>query len=121
MARLELFLLGPPRLQRDGVPLQFDRRKVMALAAYLAMAGLEAEGRHLSRDSLVTLFSPDLEPSRARAAFRRNLSQLRRALEGEWLVADREGVGTNPEADFWLDVDQFARLVHACETHGHPR
>jgi predicted ATPase/DNA-binding SARP family transcriptional activator len=121
MARIELFLLGPPRLQRDGVPLQFDRRKVMALAAYLAMSGLETEGRHLSRDSLVTLLWPDLEPSRARAAFRRNLSQLRRALEDEWLVADRERVGTDPEADFWLDVDQFARLVHSCETHGHPR
>ncbi|MEJ2734596.1 MAG: BTAD domain-containing putative transcriptional regulator [Anaerolineae bacterium] len=121
MARLELFLLGPPRLQRDGVPLQFDRRKVMALAAYLAMSSLEAEGRHLSRDTLVTLFSPDLEPSRARAAFRRNLSLLRRALEGEWLVADRKRVGTDPEADFWLDVEQFNRLVHSCETHGHPR
>jgi predicted ATPase/DNA-binding SARP family transcriptional activator len=121
MARFELFLLGPPRLQRDGVPLQFDRRKVMALAAYLAMAGLESEGRHLSRDSLVTLFSPDLEPSRARAVFRRNLSLLRRALEDEWLVADRKWVGTDPETDFWLDVDQFARLVHSCETHGHPR
>jgi predicted ATPase/DNA-binding SARP family transcriptional activator len=121
MARLELFLLGPPRLQRDGVPLQFDRRKVMALAAYLAMSSLEAEGRHLSRDTLVTLFSPDLEPSRARAAFRRNLSLLRRALEGEWLVADRKRVGTDPEADFWLDVEQFNRLVHSCETHGHRR
>jgi predicted ATPase/DNA-binding SARP family transcriptional activator len=121
MARFELFLLGPPRLQRDGVPLQFDRRKVMALAAYLAMSGLEAEGRHLSRDSLVTLLWPDLEPRHARAAFRRNLSQLRRALEDEWLVADRKRVGTDPEADFWLDVDQFARLVHSCETHSHPR
>jgi DNA-binding SARP family transcriptional activator len=121
MARLEFFLLGPPRLQRDGVPLQFDRRKVVALAAYLAMSSLEAEGRHLSRVSLVTLLSPDLEPSRARAVFRRNLSLLRRALEGEWLVADRERVGTDPEADFWLDVAQFTRLVHACETHDHPR
>lgn len=103
MAKLELFLLGPPRLKRDGVPLQFGRRKVMALTAYLAMSGLEAEGRHLSRDSLVTLLWPDLEPSHARVAFRRNLSQLRRALEGEWLVADRERVGTDPEASFWLE------------------
>ncbi len=121
MARLELFLLGPPCLQRDGVLLQFDRRQVMAIAAYLAMSSLETKGRHVSRDSLVTLLWPDLEPSRARAVFRRNLSLLRRALQDEWLVADRERVGTDPDADFWLDVDQFARLVHACETHGHPR
>jgi predicted ATPase/DNA-binding SARP family transcriptional activator len=121
MAKIELFLLGPPRLERDGVPLQFDRRKVMALAAYLAMSSLEAKGRHLTRDSLVTLFWPDLEPRRARAAFRRTLSLLRRALAGEWLVADRQRVGTDPEADFWLDVDQFTRLLNSCETHGHPR
>jgi predicted ATPase/DNA-binding SARP family transcriptional activator len=75
----------------------------------------------LSRDSLVALLWPDLEPSRARAVLRRNLSLLRSALEGEWLVADRQTVGTDPEAEFWVDVDQFTRLVHAWETHGHPQ
>jgi predicted ATPase/DNA-binding SARP family transcriptional activator len=121
MARFELFLLGTPRLECDGVPLQFDTRKILALVAYVAVSGLEAEGRRLSRASLIALLWPDLEPSRARAAFRRNLSLLRRALQGEWLVVDRETVGTDPQADFWLDVDQFARLVHVCETHGHRR
>jgi hypothetical protein len=28
MARFELFLLGPPRPQRDGAPLQFDTCKI---------------------------------------------------------------------------------------------
>jgi predicted ATPase/DNA-binding SARP family transcriptional activator len=120
MARFELFLLGPPRLQRDGVQLQFDTRKIMALVAYLAVSGLEAKGRRLSRASLVALLWPDLEPSRARATFRHDLSLLRKALQGEWLLVDRETVGTDPEADFWLDVDQFNRLLRACGTHGHP-
>ena len=62
MAKLELFLLGPPRLERDGVPLQFDTRKIMALVAYLAVS-MGAEGAHLSRDSLLALLWPDLEPS----------------------------------------------------------
>jgi predicted ATPase/DNA-binding SARP family transcriptional activator len=120
MARLELFLLGMPRLRRDGVLLQFDTRKIMALVAYVAVSGLETKGRRLSRASLVALLWPDLEPSRARANFRRSLSLLRKALKGEWLEVDRESVWTDPEADFWLDVDQFARLLRACETHGHP-
>jgi predicted ATPase/DNA-binding SARP family transcriptional activator len=120
MARLELFLLGPPRLQRDGALLQFDTRKIMALVAYVAVSGLEAKGRRLSRASLVALLWPDLEPSRARANFRRSLSLLRKALKGEWLEVDRESVWTDPEADFWLDVDQFNRLLRACGTHGHP-
>jgi predicted ATPase/DNA-binding SARP family transcriptional activator len=121
MARLELFLLDMPRLRRDGALLQFDTRKIMALVAYVAVSRLEAKGRRLSRASLVALLWPDLEPSRARANFRRNLSLLRKALKGEWLEVDRESVWTDPEADFWLDVDQFARLVHSCETHDHPR
>jgi DNA-binding SARP family transcriptional activator len=121
MARIELFLLGPPRLERDGVPLQFDTRKILALAAYLAMSSAGDEGAHLSRDSLLALLWPDLEPSRARAVLRRNLSLLRSALEGEWLVADRQTVSTDPEANFRLDVDQFTRLVRAWETHGHPQ
>ncbi len=121
MARLELFLLGPPRLERDGLPLQFDTRKIMALVAYLAVSSLEADGWHISRDSLLALLWPDLEPSRARAVLRRNLSLLRSALGGEWLVTDRQMVSTDPEADFWLDVEQFTRLVHAWQTHNHPQ
>jgi DNA-binding SARP family transcriptional activator len=121
MARIELFLLGPPRLERDGVPLQFDTRKILALAAYLAVASAGAEGARLSRESLLALLWPDLEPSRARAVLRRSLSLLKSALQGEWLVVDRQTVSTDPEADYWLDVDHFTRLVRAWETHGHPR
>jgi predicted ATPase/DNA-binding SARP family transcriptional activator len=120
MARLELFLLGVPRLRRDGALLQFDTRKIIALVAYVVVSDLEAKGRRLSRASLVALLWPELEPSRARANFRRNLSVLRKALKGEWLEVDRESVWADPEADFWLDIDQFNRLMRACETHGHP-
>jgi predicted ATPase/DNA-binding SARP family transcriptional activator len=121
MARFELFLLGSPRLERDGMPLHFDSRKILGLVAYVAVSGLGSKGGRASRDSLIALLWPELEPSRARAVLRRNLSLLKSALEGEWLVVDRQAVGTDPEADFWLDVDQFTRLVHAWETHGHPQ
>jgi predicted ATPase/DNA-binding SARP family transcriptional activator len=121
MARLELFLLGTPRLERDGVPLQFDTRKVLALVAYLAVEALGADGRTFSRDSLLALLWPDLEPSRARSVLRRNLSLLRSALEGDWLVIDRQAVSTDPQADFWLDVDQFTRRVQAWQQHDHPQ
>lgn len=39
MSRLALYLLGPPRLERDGAPVQIVRRRALAVAAYLAMAG----------------------------------------------------------------------------------
>jgi predicted ATPase/DNA-binding SARP family transcriptional activator len=116
MSGLKLYLLGPPRLERDGVPLEFDTRKNMALIAYLAVTG---EGHN--REALITLLWPELEPSRARAGLRRNLSVLKKALGGEWLVVERETIGTDPHADFWSDVDQFQDLLTSCRGHGHPQ
>ena len=66
MARLELFLLGPPRVELDGAPARFDTRKAMALLAVLAFA----EGP-VGRDTLAALLWPDY--ARARAALRRTL------------------------------------------------
>ncbi len=45
---------------------------------------------------------------------------LRKGLGGEWLVADRETIGTHPQADLWLDVAHFRRLLSSPRTHGHP-
>jgi len=115
MSSFKLSLLGPPHLECDGVPLGLDRNKNMALIAYLAVTG-----QSHSREALVTLLWPELEPSRARANLRRNLSMLRKALGGEWLVADRETIGLDPSADLCLDVDQFHSLLLAWQEHGHP-
>ena len=112
MSALELYLLGSPRLVRDGVALAFDSRKNLALTAYLAITG-----QSHTREALITLLWPELEPSRGRAGLRRNLSVIRKALDGEWLVVDREIIGCDPGADFWLDVAQFRVLLRA---HGHP-
>ena len=116
MSRLELSLLGPPRLELDGVPLAFGTRKNFALVAYLAVTG---EGH--TREELVALLWPELEPSRARSGLRRNLSVLRKKLRGEWLVADRESVGLDPTAELWFDVEQFHALLRAWQGHGHPQ
>ena len=39
VSTLKLYLLCSPRLERDGVPLEFDTRKNTALVAYLAVIG----------------------------------------------------------------------------------
>ncbi len=113
---LELSLLGPPRLERDGVTLEFNMRKNVALVAYLAVMG-----HSYTREALVTLLWPELEPSRARAGLRRNLSVLKKMLGGEWLTVERESVGPDPDADLWLDVDQFHHLLQGWQEHGHPQ
>jgi DNA-binding SARP family transcriptional activator len=115
VSRLALYLLGPPRIERDRVPIKVDTRKAVALLAYLAVTG----ERH-RRDSLVNLLWPEYDSSRGRAALRRTLYALRKALAGTWLDVDREEVGLDPSADIWFDVDQFHRYLAECESHGHP-
>ena len=115
MSCLSLYLLGAPRIERDGEPIKVDTRKAIALLAYVAISGESHR-----RDSLVNLLWPEYDRARGRAALRRTLSALRKALAGDWLDVDRETVGLNPGVDFWLDVDQFHAHLAQCLTHGHP-
>ena len=115
MSRLKLYLFGPPRLERTGVPLDLGRRKAEALLAYLAIT----DQRH-SRDALATLFWPESDSSRGRAGLSRTLSVLNKALGAGWVAADRETVTVNPDADLWVDVIHFQQLLADRRSHGHP-
>src|SRR5215212_5322219 len=113
MAELRIALLGPPRVERDGAPIEVDTRKAIALLAYLAMH----PERH-GRDAVAGLLWPDYDTEHARGALRRTLSTLNKAVGPGWLAADRTTVGfarAVPE----LDVARFEELVAACRTHGH--
>ncbi|HEU5369935.1 MAG TPA: AAA family ATPase [Ktedonobacterales bacterium] len=115
MSRLALLLLGPPRIEHDGRPVVVDTRKAIALMAYLVMTRQEQ-----SRDRLAGLLWPDYDQTHARAALRRTLSTLNKALAGDWLDPERETVRLNLTADLWLDVDEFHRHLAATGAHGHP-
>jgi predicted ATPase/DNA-binding SARP family transcriptional activator len=111
---LRLYFLGPPRIERDGQPISVDTRKAIALLAYVAITG-ECH----RRDSLVNLLWPESDRSRGRAALRRTLYALRKALAGDWLDVDRETIGLDPSAGIWLDVAQFHHQLDQCHSHGH--
>lgn len=96
-----LFLLGVPRVERDGQAVQASSRKGMALLAYLAVES----GRPYSRDELAALLWPDFEQTRARAAVRRTLSRLNGALGAEWAIREGDRVRLNPAGI--NDVAQF--------------
>jgi predicted ATPase/DNA-binding SARP family transcriptional activator len=121
MPRLALYLLGPPRIERDGEPVTIRRRKATALLAYLAVTG-ECH----TRDALATLCWPESDQSRARASLRAALASLKSALGEGWadgkrpLDVDRETASLNPDAEVWLDVSEFQDLLAECRTHGHP-
>ena len=82
-ARLRVRLLGTPRIERGGEPVEPDTRKAIALLAYLAVTG-QAQGR----DRLAVLLWPEADTERARGALRRTLSALRGVVGAEHLRTD---------------------------------
>ncbi len=115
MSQLAAYLLGPPRIECDGVPVTVDRRKALALLAYLAVA---SAGQR--RASVVSLLWPEFNEARGGANLRRTLHALRQALPGDWLVADRHTVDLRPRANIQVDVINFRRHLAESEIHGHP-
>ncbi len=110
MATLSIHLLGPPHIELNGQPIELNRRKALALLAYLAVTGQSHR-----RDSLAALLWPELDQSRARAALRRELSVLNTTLGDAWFETDRDTVQLLP-AGLWLDVSRFQQLAAATDS-----
>lgn len=115
MGPLTLHLLGPPRVEVDGSPLEVDTRKAVAVLAYLAVTG-----RPQTRERLSALLWPDSDPAGARAALRRTLSVLRRATGDGVVVVDGTTIGLETDAT-WCDVTASRALVDETRRHGHPQ
>lgn len=103
--RLHVRLFGPPRIERDGKPVEPDTRKAVALLAYLAVTG-QAQGR----DRLAGLLWPEADQERARGALRRTLSALRSVLDGEHLATDGLKVALD-RGGIECDVVRFRTLL----------
>ena len=117
---LSISLLGPFSASLGDEPLyKFRTNKVQALLIYLIM---EVEQVH-RREALMSLLWPDLPQSSAQVNLRQTIYRLRQAIpevssqKGQktvpFLIADRQTVQINPEADFLLDVAAFyAQIEH---------
>lgn len=114
MTRIALYLLGPPRIERQGQPVPLDTRKAVALAAYLAL-----EGQAKRRETLQALLWPEYPSTRAAASLRRTLSVLNKGLGGEGLNIEREQVWLEAGAEVWVDVQAFRAALAECARHGH--
>ncbi len=114
MSNLSIFLLGPFSASLGDQPLyKFRTNKVQALLIYLVM---EAEQVH-RRETLMSMLWPDLPQPSAQVNLRQTIYRLRQAIpevssqKGQkavpFLIADRQTVQINPDADFFLDVAAF--------------
>jgi DNA-binding SARP family transcriptional activator len=108
MAQLSLSLLGPPRVERDGVAVRFDTRKALALLACLARAE-----EPLRRDTIALLLWP--EYAQGRAALRRTLSSLQAAIGEHWIVSERDDLVLRRDPAFAIDVDLFLERIAAAK------
>src|SRR5687768_18154810 len=110
-ARLALYFLGSPQIYLDDALVTAERRKAVALLAYLAVEG----GRH-TRDSLSALFWPDYDQSKAFTNLRHTLWEIQQAIGEGWITADRETMGLSEEADVSLDIQEFESLLAQSRT-----
>ncbi|MCL4871241.1 MAG: protein kinase [Anaerolineae bacterium] len=115
MDSFRIHLLGSPRIEKNGRSVTVQRRKTMALLAYLVMT----DQRH-SRDALAVLFWPEMDQAAARANLRRDLSRLRELLGEHFLEVSRSEVCLNPAAAIWLDTAVFIAYLAAVRQHDHP-
>src|SRR5215212_7991466 len=106
MPRLKIALLGSLEIKLDGKLIKTDRRKAVALLAYLAVTGTAH-----TRDQLAALLWPDYDHAAAFAYLRRTLWELNNFLGDKWIEANRDTVAFKHDSDVGLDTDVFQKLV----------
>ena len=111
MTGLRVGLLGAPRVELEGTPIDVPSRKAVALLAYLAVTGGQ------SREALATLLWPESDHERARTALRKELSALNRELGDDCLVSSRSQVAL--QGDVEVDVRAFRAALRRAEAHSH--
>lgn len=114
MPGLTIRVFGAPSVLYQDTVLSVDTRKAIALLVYLV---IEAQPR--TRDTLAALLWPEHDQGRSRAALRRTLSVLHKALDGRYLAIEREQVALDGRTGPWVDAVEFRRLLASRREHGH--
>ena len=113
MVELRIYLFGMPRIEYQGNSVTIERRKALALVAYLALAE-----RQYSRDIIADLLWPDLDREHALSALRSTVHTLTAAIPTEWIQSNRSTLALKYDV-LWVDVDEFKALLGANKVHGH--
>ena len=112
MSRLEVLLFGTFQARLDDLPITtFRSVNTQGLFAYLI---LQAE-RPFTRDSLATLFWPDVPDNTAKKNLRQTLYQLRQLLNDSdelphpFLIVTRQTIQWNLASDYTVDAKLFVQ------------
>ena len=102
---LELDLLGPVRLRREGHPLALSVKKTQALLVVLARGG------SMPRARVVALLWPQLDESSGRRNLRRELARLREANAADAVSADADALALSTQVA--CDVQAFESALRS--------
>jgi predicted ATPase/DNA-binding SARP family transcriptional activator len=108
--------LGPPQLILENEPVNINRRSIVALLAYLAVNDDGQARRTYTRESLSALLWPDYNQVKAFTNLRHTLWEIQKAFGPGLLIADRETIGLQADANVWVDVQRFESLLSESQT-----
>jgi predicted ATPase/DNA-binding SARP family transcriptional activator len=108
----QILLLGAPRVEENAFPVEIERRKALALLAYLAVT----RTTH-TREALTAFFFPDVDEARGLAYLRTGLWTLNKALGDDWVVLDGDTVRFNAAANIFVDIYQLEAAAIAGRTN----
>ena len=100
--QLCIYLLGAFRIELKTQSIRLPTRKTESLLAYLILHS----GSH-SREKLAALFWGESSDTAARGSLRKALALLRKYIDSELILADRETVRLDPSFPLWADVNSF--------------
>jgi len=107
MSTLKVYLFGSPQIIRGDAVINIPSQKAQALFYYL-ISNRQAH----SREKLANLFWGETSERQAKASLRNALYELRRSLPDDGcILVEGNTLRFNTESDYWLDTEEFERLV----------
>jgi DNA-binding SARP family transcriptional activator/tetratricopeptide (TPR) repeat protein len=101
---VQLFLLGPPRFQRDDRPVELTSAKAVALLAFLALTRTPQ-----SRDRLLGLLWAESSEEAAHKNLRNTLWAIRKTFGEDLLQVEKDRLNLFQAA--WIDVREFEKTA----------
>jgi len=124
-AGLRVTMLGGWRVERGGQEIDLGRSDARGWPQ-LFRCLLCRPSRRITKDEAYDLFWPESALDAVHTTFRVSLSRFRLLLEpgvphgSSIIVHNRDSVFLRPEADIWVDADEFERLVTAAGRTAEP-
>jgi len=108
---LAFHFLGSPQLFLENLPVSVHRRSIVALLAYLAVNDSGQAKRTYTRESLSALLWPDYDQVKAFTNLRHTLWEIQKTFGPSWIIANREKISLQADANVWVDVHRFESLL----------